>query len=90
MHIDYHKPLTPMAVQRRENEAQERREQRTRQLRQNLMGVPQNQFNQSTAATSDVKMRDALAKVRENDDVSIPHSLARFHGTTIYNKPDKG
>lgn len=75
---------------RRDNDTQKERSKKNKEFKKMQMEIPQNQFNQSTAATTDLHMRDALAKVRENDDVSIPHSLARFHGTTIYHKPDKG
>ena len=88
--MNYDKPLTPMAMLRREKDTQEERQRQNKEFKNKQMDIPQNQFNQSTAATTDLHMRDALAKVREKDDISIPHSLARFHGTTIYHKPDKG
>lgn len=83
-------PLTSLARQRREKDTQDERIRQNKKFKNNLMGIPQNQFNQSTAATTDLHMREALSKVREKDDVSIPHSLSRFHGTTIYQKPDRG
>tara|TARA_Y100000296_G_scaffold81889_1_gene109849 strand:+ start:528 stop:797 length:270 start_codon:yes stop_codon:yes gene_type:complete len=88
--MEYHKPLTPMAVLTRENEAQKEREKLNRKMRNKQLETSYNQFHQSTSAINDTHMRDALAKVRENSDITIPNSLARIHGTTIYNKPDKG
>ena len=79
-----------MAVQRREKEAEINRNNLNQQMRQQQIDLPQQQFNQSTSAIKDLHMRDALAKVRENSDITIPNSLARIHGTTIYNKPDRG
>ena len=83
-------PLISMASQIREKEAQKKRINLNRKMRQRQADNQQNHYNQSVSATTDTKMASALAKVRENNDVSIPHSLARLHGTTIYNKPDKG
>jgi len=87
--MNYDKPLTPMAMQRRDKKKNEERIQQNKEFRNNQMKIPQNQFNQSRLAGEDFYMKDALAKVRQSD-VSIPHDLARFHGSTIYNKPDKG
>ena len=83
-------PLISMSSQIREKEAQKKRINLNRKMRQRQANNQQNHYYQSVSATTDTKMTDALAKVRESDDVSIPHSLARFHGTTIYHKPDKG
>lgn len=82
--------LTSMAVQRREKEKHEERMRMNREMRQRQVDSPQRQWNQRESSTTDLHMREALAKVREKEDITIPHSLARFHGTTIYNKPDKG
>ena len=82
--------LPSQAVQRREKEAQLERQRLNLKLQYQQVDLPQHQFNQSTAATTDLHMREALAKVREKDDITIPHNLSRFHGSTIYNKPDKG
>jgi len=83
-------PLISLARQRREKEHQDRLKKQNIEMKKKQMGLPQRQYHQSTSSTADIHMADALAKVRESDDVSIPHSLARFHGTTIYHEPDKG
>ena len=82
--------LTSMAVQRREKEKHEERKKLNRKMKQRQVDAAQRQYNQSIYSTTDPHMANALAKVRENKDVSIPHTLARFHGTTIYQKPSKG
>ena len=82
--------LTSLAVQRREKEKHEARLRMNREMRQRQVDLPQRVWNQREASTTDLHMREALAKVREKEDITIPHSLSRFHGTTIYNKPDRG
>jgi len=82
--------LISMQQQRREKEHQDRLKKQNKEMKKRQMDLPQRQYNQSTSSTADIHMADALAKVREQDDVSIPHSLARLHGTTIYHKPDRG
>ena len=44
-----------------------------------------NEFAQSTSATSDKYMVDALSKARESK-VSIPETLSRQNGTWMYNR----
>ena len=83
------KPLTPMAIQLREKDTQEERIRQNTEFRRKQYEIPRNQFTQSRLAGEDFYMKDALAKVRQSE-VSIPHDLARFHGTTIYHKPSKG
>ena len=81
--------LPSLAKQRREQEAQKKRKQQRDKLHKHQADLQRRQFNQSTSATADEYMQTALAKVRQSD-VSIPHELARMHGSTIYQKPDKG
>ena len=76
-------------MQHREHARQKERLRQNKELTNNLMKTPQNQFTQSRLAGEDYYMKDALARVRQSD-VSIPHDLARFHGSTIYQKPNKG
>ena len=83
-------PLVSMDKQRRDKERQDRLKKQNKQMKKHQIDYQQRQYNQSTSSTADIHMVDALAKVRESDDVSIPHSLARIHGTTIYHKPDRG
>ncbi len=76
-------------MRHRQTAMENERIRQNKELKNNLMKTPQNQLTQSRLAGEDFYMRDALAKVRESD-VSIPHNLARFHGSTIYQKPSKG
>lgn len=83
-------PLVSMDKQRREKEHQDRLKKQNQEMKKRQMGLSQRQYTQSISSATDTHMASALSKVRESDDVSIPHALARLHGTTIYHKPDKG
>ena len=73
-----------------QKEKQEERIRMNKEMKRRQVDYQQREWNQSIYSTTDPHMANALAKVREKEDITIPHSLARFQGTTIYHKPDKG
>tara|TARA_B100000676_G_C17872101_1_gene729200 strand:+ start:218 stop:478 length:261 start_codon:yes stop_codon:yes gene_type:complete len=77
--------LVPLNVQRRREEEQKNRKTRQTEMDARLVDTKSRGFSQSVDATNDIKMVDALAKVRQSN-VTIPDELTRRNGSWMFNK----
>ena len=77
--------LTPRAVTRREQEAQERRDNQRVAMNAERVETDYRTFNQSVAASNDHYMTSALEKVRQSN-VTHSDEITRISGTWLHNK----
>ena len=77
--------LPSLDVQRRKEEEMKQRKMHQTEMDSRMINRESRDFSQSVSATTDTKMVDALAKVRQSK-VSMPDELTRRNGSWMFDK----